>query len=468
MQLPERKELDQLSEEKIKMVYALADKMPDGQLRGQLKDQIRHRLKKIRPLRRLTASRLFCLPFESLLSNDTSRLRTIGSIPRDCVGPLWSLVKERLPDHETIDRIDASNQMLMPQPCPMVEHRQLLASFADAVSQIRSGLSSDRALPARLTAMHRDLPDVVEEIHAIYQMRDEILTAKRQIIASEQLIGIGDEYTRSVMALARQATAGRGDQRWYKLFFLVLLMDDELADHSGHLIEALAEKSARGAGASIASEVCEIMVAREGEALKAGFAEALTTPAGLNAAADQVRASAESLGVMRLASPHLNRQIGESIDRMEERIHEFLGGQFAKAAGASVASFSGSTGETLPTGDEIKALGQTILAVAKVQAAIHHVYDPPADLKELAKTAIESVGARLDRIAAARIAGTMRQKQDALAVAVQVARSIEPISNEETVLEMLEDCAVQLGFAESSDPAQFFLKIIQAMNTTHE
>lgn len=118
--------------------------------------------------------------------------------------------------------------------------------------------------------------------------------------------------------------------------------------------------------------------------------------------------------------------------------------------------------------DEIKALGQTILAVAKVQAAIHHIYDPPADLKELAKTAIESVGARLDRIAAARVGGTMRQKQDALAVAVQVARSIEPISNEETVLEMLEDCAVQLGFAESSDPAQFFLKIIHAMNTTHE
>src|SRR4051812_30768005 len=104
MQLPERKELDQLSEEKIKMVYALADKMPDGQLRGQLKDQIRHRLKKIRPLRRLTASRLFCLPFESLLSNDTPRLRTFGSIPRNCVGPLWSLVKERLSDHETIDR----------------------------------------------------------------------------------------------------------------------------------------------------------------------------------------------------------------------------------------------------------------------------------------------------------------------------------------------------------------------------
>ncbi|GEO39246.1 hypothetical protein SAE02_33940 [Skermanella aerolata] len=468
MQLPERQELDQLSEEKIKMVYALADKMPDGQLRGQLKDQIRHRLKKIRPLRRLTASRLFCLPFESLLSNDALRVRTFGSIPRNCVGPLWSLVKEELPDHGAIDRIDASNQMLMPQPCPMMEHRQLLASFADAVSRIRSNLSSDRGMPARLAAMHRDLPDVMEEVHAIYQMRDEILTAKRQIMASEQLIGIGDDYARSVMALARQASAGRGDQRWYKLFFLVLLMDEDLADHSGALIEALAEKSARGAGASIASEVCELMVAREGEALKAGFAAALTTPADLNAAADQVRASAESLGVMRLASPHLNRQIGESIDQMEGRIHEFLGGQFAKAASASVASFTGGPGESLPTMDEIKALGQTILAVAKVQAAIHHIYDPPADLKELAKTAIESVGARLDRIAAARVAGTMRQKQDALAVAVQVARSIEPISNEETVLEMLEDCAVQLGFAESSDPAQFFLKIIHAMNTTHE
>ena len=47
-------------------------------------------------------------------------------------------------------------------------------------------------------------------------------------------------------------------------------------------------------------------------------------------------------------------------------------------------------------------------ANAKVQATIHHIYDAPADLKELAKTAIAAVGARLDRIAAARVAGTMR------------------------------------------------------------
>ena len=468
MRLPEREELDQLSEEKIRMVYALADKMPDDQLRGQLMDQLRHRLKKIRPLRRLTALRLFCLPFENLLSNDTPKPRTFGVIPRNCINPLWSLVLEHLPDHETINRIDASNRMLMPDPCPMVEHRQLLAVFADTVSRIRSKLASDRALPARLAAMHRDLADVMEEVHAIYQMRDEITTAKRQIIASEQLIGIGDEYASSVMALARQATAGRGDQRWFKLFFLVLLMDEELAGHSGRLIEALAEKSGRGGGASLASEVCEVMVAKEGEALKAGFASDLATPADLDAAADQVRATAESLGVMRLASPHLNRQVGESIGQIEERIHDFLGGHFAKAAGASVASFTGGGAEVLPTTDEIKALGQTILAVAKVQGAINHIYDAPADLKELAKTAVEAVGARLDRIAAARVAGTMRQKQDALAVAVQVARSLEPISNEETVLDMLEDCAIQLGFAESGDPAQFLLKIIHAMNASHE
>ena len=468
MQLPERQELDQLSEEKIRMVYALADKMPDDQLRSQLKDQLRHRLKEIRLLRRLTSKRLFCLPFESLLTNDTPRSRTLGSIPRNCLNSLWSLVLEHMPDHEAINRIDASNQMLMAEPCPMVEHRQLLAVFADTISRIRSKLASDRAMPVQLAAMHRDLAEVIEEVHAIYQMRDEITTAKRQIIASEQLIGIGDEYAHSVVALARQATAGRGDQRWFKLFFLVLLMNEDLADHSGRLIEVLAEKSGRGGGASIASEVCEVMVAKEGEALKRASLRISRPRRISNAAADLVRATAESLSVMRLASPYLHRHVGESIDQVEERIHDFLGGQFAKAAGASVASFTGGGAEVLPTTDEIRALGQTILAVAKVQAAIHHIYDPPPDLKELAKTAIEAVGARLDRIATVRVAGTMRQKRDALAVAVQVARSLEPISNEETVLEMLEDCAIQLGFAESSDPAQFLLKIIHAMNASNE
>jgi hypothetical protein len=33
---------------------------------------------------------------------------------------------------------------------------------------------------------------------------------------------------------------------------------------------------------------------------------------------------------------------------------------------------------------------------------------------------------------------------------------------------MLEDCATRFGFAESADPARFLLKMIHAMNTTHE
>jgi len=468
LQLPKKNELDQLSEEKIRMVYALAEKMPDDQLRGRLKDQLRHRLTKIRPLRRLTALRLFCLPFENLLSNDSPQPRSLGTIPRSCANPLWTLVLEHLPDREPIDRIDASDQFMMLEPCPMVEHRKLFSTFADAVAQIRSGLQRDRTKSAALTSKHRDLPGVIEEVHAIYQMRDEITTAKRQILASEQLIGIGDEYASSVVGLARQATAGQRDQRWFKLFFLVLLMDHDLAAYSGKLIETLAEKSASGGGVSVASDLCEAIVAREGEALKTGFAMPLMSPADLNAAADQVRATAESLGVMRMASPHLKRHVGESIDQVEERIHDFLGGEFARTASDSMASFTAVRAEALPTTDEIRDLSHTILAVAKVQAAIHHIFDAPADLKELAKNAVKAVGDRLDRIAVGRVAGTMRQKQDALAVAVQVARSLEPISNEETVLQMLEDCAVKLGFAHSSDPTQFFLKIIHAMNTSQE
>jgi hypothetical protein len=36
------------------------------------------------------------------------------------------------------------------------------------------------------------------------------------------------------------------------------------------------------------------------------------------------------------------------------------------------------------------------------------------------------------------------------------------------VLEMLEDCATRFGFAESADPMRFTLKIIHAMNSSHE
>ncbi|EWY39883.1 hypothetical protein N825_04035 [Skermanella stibiiresistens SB22] len=468
LHLPERKALDELSEDKIRMVYALADKMPDETLRGLFKEQLRHRLKKIRPLRKLTAERLFCLPFESLLSNDVPRPRQPGAIPRACVNPLWAHVLEHLDDVEAAQGIDASGEYLMDEPCPLVEHRRLFASFAGAVQVIRDKLGTDRQLRAGLAAKHPDLPDVIQEVHALYQMRDAVMTARRQIQASEQLVGIGDQYVQSVMALGREASLGKGgDQSWYKLFFMVLLMDQDLADHTGPLIEALAENKGGRGVPSVASDLCEALVNKEGETLKAGFAMPLATPDDLNGAADQVRAAIESLGVLRVAAPHLNQRIGQRIDKVETRIHDFLGDRFTKAAEESVTAFTSPEGQALPTPDQIKDLTRTILAISKVNNALRNVLEAPADLKALTEETVAVVGGRLDQIAASRAGAGTREKQDALSVAVQVARSLEPISNEDTVMSLLEDCAVRLGFAESADPTQFFLKIIHAMNANH-
>ncbi|QQP91538.1 hypothetical protein IGS68_10160 [Skermanella sp. TT6] len=468
LQLPERRALDELSEDKVRMVYALADKMPDDALRGMFKDQLRHRLKKIRPLRRLTAERLFCVPFESLLCNEPARPRPLGSIPRSSVSPLWALVLEHLDDAEAARQVDASGEYLMDEPCPLTVHRQLFASFARAVEEIHSRLAADRSFAKAVAQQHPDLPDVIQEVHALYQMRDAIMTARRQIMASEQLIGIGEQYVQSVISLGREAASRKGDQRWFKLFFMVLLMDPDLADHTAPLIEALAESNGSRGGPSVASDLCEALVTKEGETLKAGFAMPLETAADLDDAAEKVRAAIESLGVLRVAAPHLTRQVGQRIDKVEERIHDFLSDRFTKAAEENVGSFVSSPGGSLPSAEEITVLTRAVLAVAKVHNAVKQQFEVPAELKALTADTVSGVAGRLERIASERAAAGSREKQNALSIAVQVARSLEPISSEETVLGMLEDCAVRLGFAASADPAQFLLKIIHAMNANHE
>ena len=468
LQLPDKKQLDELSEEKIRMVYALTEKMPDDNTRGHFKDQLRHRLKGIRPLRRLTAARLFCFPFEPLLCNETGRNRPLGAIPRRVVRHLWPLVLEQIGDRQMAKRIDGSALYLMPDPCPQIEYAEFFHACTRAVAAVHARLHTDRDAPRTLAAMYPDLPEIIEEIHAIYQMREAILMAKRQILASEQLIGIGDQYVQSVVAIGHKASSGKGDLRWYKLFFMVLLMDPELSAHSGRLIEGLSEGAAMRGTSSVAAELCEALVAKEGDALNTNFALPLDTPTDLNAAADQVCSATESLSVLRMAAPHLNNRIGQGIEQVERRIHDFLGSRFTQAAEQSIASFSSPRDDTLPTAAQVNALSQTIMAVAKIQHAMQPFDDSRCKLDPLAQDTIAAVGSRIDRVAAARAAGTFREKQDALSVAVQVARSLEPIGSEETVLRILENCAVRLGFGESADPTEFFLKIIHAMNTTHE
>lgn len=58
---------------------------------------LRPRLRTLRPARRLNARRVFCTPFEMLLSDEQSPSDPVRAIPRVAVWSVWSQIVERLP-----------------------------------------------------------------------------------------------------------------------------------------------------------------------------------------------------------------------------------------------------------------------------------------------------------------------------------------------------------------------------------
>lgn len=87
--------LDNLSEEKFIQVLALLDGLPESARTKRLYEQARTRMQRLRPLRRPTLQRLFCLPFEDLLINARKDgPQPDGRILRNAMGSAWRLVLE--------------------------------------------------------------------------------------------------------------------------------------------------------------------------------------------------------------------------------------------------------------------------------------------------------------------------------------------------------------------------------------
>jgi len=97
--------LESLSEEKFIQVLALLNGLPETARTKRLHDQARNRMQRLRPLRRPTLQRLFCLPFEDLLINvRKDGPQPDGRILRNAMASAWRLVLEA-PDFD-IDNME--------------------------------------------------------------------------------------------------------------------------------------------------------------------------------------------------------------------------------------------------------------------------------------------------------------------------------------------------------------------------
>jgi len=93
----------------VELVWSLEGKRAGNHTDGTavtLLGQFRPRLQLVRPVRRMTAKRLFALPFEDMLTNaPPTQSKIIGKISRAVINPAWDLLVDKLGRTE-IDQIE--------------------------------------------------------------------------------------------------------------------------------------------------------------------------------------------------------------------------------------------------------------------------------------------------------------------------------------------------------------------------
>ena len=247
----------------IEMVWALEGKRvgnhTDTTALGLL-GQFRPRLQVVRPARRMSAKRLFCMPFEDMLTNaPKNQPKIIGKISRAVIDPAWDLLVDRIGRTE-IDQIETEirnlgkanvswlpiGQRLWPQ-CAK-ELREIIARAEKNVA-FRADITPKLGGPEMYMDL-QDVADVMEIGVEIQTMREGLPPKPIVALTDEDIAVIG----KTVMAVDQRMKA----RAPVVVYALVARLDQPTEILS--IFVRVAEKGMAGSTGELASITTEVMV----------------------------------------------------------------------------------------------------------------------------------------------------------------------------------------------------------------
>jgi hypothetical protein len=451
-----------ISDEKVGRVYALIEMMPDRNIRTAFLSQMRQRLRCLRPIRRITPLRLFCQPIEMVLCDDLPKARPPGYVPRSIIQPLWSIIEAHLPDRSIIQRIDG---LELGAARAELNLSDIFQSYEQAAAEAQEQAERDRSLLKRGMAIRPDFWDIVRDIVMIYKNRHGFGEAKVHILASRNFAGIGEYYGKSVAGIILAVSDGGRDRQALLLFVVCLMLDPETAPYARIIIESLASEVGPGCR-DIIDDLCVSVAIREGEQIGRLLRASVETPAELLDTARSVQLTLDSLQSLRNVSLGQGRHLAHRVHEAQGMLREFLDERFLTAIHQNINAFSNKSRVDLPSSEDVQDLSNTVLALSKIEGAAQEV-----QLNINFQDQVEM----LRSVVHQRIASAMdpqrhapdREKQTALSIAAEVARSLEPVCSQECLLAMLEECAGRIGLDVCGSREQFLMSFIHFINSSH-
>lgn len=336
--------VDRLSDAEVLQIAALLERGGSDPKAQKGLAILRPRLRKLRPRRTLDPRRVFCVPFELLLSDDQHPTDPIRRIPRAAILPTWEMVAMRLPP-EVVDAVrGAAAEARNLQDADL--QRAAAAMWARAATIIAGEFD-------RMAAQVGD-PQWVGDIAGALSAHQAV-AAVRGLLRVGGLVSLPQEPAQELSAIVRKALEGGEDAAFITALtaaahfrspgnLVGVLLDNRVGDTPGPG-QAAVKRLCDAIGADLGREVAGLKQSNDNEdpaAVVAGLdnlaksLQALQSFAGkakdreLKLKVEQALLAARSTTVDEVL-PRMQRSVGDNLD---QAVGDVMSGQSFAAAQA--------------------------------------------------------------------------------------------------------------------------------------
>lgn len=391
--------------------------------RAQLKDpatvnallqKLRPRLIKDSPSRRYTVQRLFCLPFEELLSDNRRGEKAMGKIPRKSIPAIWQFYEK----HGQTAAITAAKEATTKGPLTLTQAIKVgTPIWADAAQVIRTKVAEAKRTPDSLKKMSAELGGqdsfLSAEEASLALAAGDILMLFREQLPPPPIRELDEKDAELVATTIAAISKDRGmDAASSPLMMLLARLE------SPTLIKTLMGKI-RTAGndtpdAAIISKQLDIFAGQASEAVVGemesrleSLAEAQTDAIPREAIARRIEDAIAGLDdvAANASEEGTDKQLRRRFDKMKQIMKNTVTDKViegtSSAVGDALASFDPSGGLHRPSTEAMAAVEDRLVALR-----LANRYSDVLDLKSDLKREIER---------------SVTQMKDALGTAVQEA-----------------------------------------------
>ena len=189
--LPTAEEIATLPAKTIERIHRYSAELPPSAARAALEEALRPRLRATRPPKTVTPMRLFCWPFEDLLTDRNPRLRPAALIPRRVLMPFWTMLTKPSTVSDLLRGPSEEHPLPLRTDYGALEH-PLFEASRSTLSAMRAAAVGNAGIANVGKRIHPDIWDIVPEMETAIGLRRQLWLIKQHLLANRVGLAVSE------------------------------------------------------------------------------------------------------------------------------------------------------------------------------------------------------------------------------------------------------------------------------------